>query len=213
MVAIPRTGTAMQSPQEPIDWRPSGPPARWYEWLLVLLLLGLVSGVRAESVYKCEDGHGAVAYQAQPCRADQRTSTLELAAAPAYAPPPQYRLDSPGGDRVAHGSHLGRVASAGAFSWECRVSDGQMFYRHSQCPHSLPAEAKPAGGKIGGKVHSGGRNGNDDNNRSLQVTSRRISREEACRQIHSAGAIGRAGHQHDEDVSTYERNLGRDPCR
>jgi len=40
-----------------------------------------------------------------------------------------------------------------------------------------------------------------------------VPRDEACQRIHSAGAIGRAGHQHDEDVSTYDRNLGRDPCR
>jgi len=31
--------------------------------------------------------------------------------------------------------------------------------------------------------------------------------------MHRAGAISRAGHEHDEDVSTYDRNLGRDPCR
>jgi hypothetical protein len=45
------------------------------------------------------------------------------------------------------------------------------------------------------------------------VSSSRIPRDEACREIHTAGSIGRAGHQHDENVSTYEHNLGRDPCR
>jgi len=34
-----------------------------------------------------------------------------------------------------------------------------------------------------------------------------------CRRLARAGSIGRAGHERDEIVSTYDRNLGRDPCR
>jgi hypothetical protein len=48
---------------------------------------------------------------------------------------------------------------------------------------------------------------------TLHVSSQRIAREEACREIQRAGAAGRAGHEHDEVVSSYEHNLGRDPCR
>jgi hypothetical protein len=40
----------------------------------------------------------------------------------------------------------------------------------------------------------------------------RISRAEACRRIHSAGAALRDGHLRDASVSTYDHLMGRDPC-
>jgi hypothetical protein len=78
-----------------------------------------------------------------------------------------------------------------------------VFYRHGGCPHSVPAVAGSGGtttkrGKTGGGT--------------VAVRAQRIPRDEACEQIHRAGSIGRSGHEHDEDVGTYERNLGRDPC-
>jgi hypothetical protein len=45
------------------------------------------------------------------------------------------------------------------------------------------------------------------------VRSQALPRGEVCRRIAAAGSIGRAGHARDESVSTYDRNLGRDPCR
>ena len=47
----------------------------------------------------------------------------------------------------------------------------------------------------------------------MNDTSAPLPRGEACRRMAAAGSIGRAGHARDESVSTYDRNLGRDPCR
>jgi len=187
------------------EWRPQR-PLRWYEWLVVLLLLVLANGVRAGSVYKCLDGGGAVAYQDLPCAADRQERRIELDPAPAYAPSPQYALE-----RAPMRALPGRSkrAEAQAVSYECRSADGQVFFRHGGCPHSVPANQGPAPQRHGGNTKGGSAKGGG----SVSVSSRRIDRDEACRQIHRAGSIGRAGHEHDDDVGTYERNLGRDPCR
>jgi hypothetical protein len=108
------------------------------------------------------------------------------------------------GHNERSGRHL--AARPSQVSYECRVSDGEVFYRHSPCPHSVSADA--AGG---GKNRS--RSGSQSPSQKLTVSARAVPREEACAQLHRAGAIGRAGHAHDEDVTTYDRNLGRDPCR
>ena len=189
------------------EWRPQR-PLRWYEWLVVLLLLVLANGVRAGSVYKCVGGGGAVAYQDLPCAEDRHERRIELDPAPAWAPSPEYALDRAEPKRAPQSR--AKRAEPHAASFECRSADGQVFFRHGGCPHSVPASPgaaasqRPAGSTKTGATKSGG---------SVSVSSRRIDRDEACRQIHRAGAIGRAGHEHDDDVGTYERNLGRDPCR
>jgi hypothetical protein len=94
-------------------------------------------------------------------------------------------------------------------SYQCRAADGQVFYRHGACPHSIPAgSAHVAGASTRGKASSRGGSG-----ATVSVSTQRIPREEACYEIQRAGAAGRAGHEHDEIASTYEHNLGRDPCR
>jgi len=187
----------------PIEWQAATRQARWYEWLLVLLLLGLAGGVRAATVYKCTDDNGGVAYQSLPCSAQQSEAVVPIAAAPAYARSPEYAIEHTTQPRV-------RAAYAARhepqeMSFECRAADGQVFYRHASCPHSIAGDAST----IGSASHRTSRGSGG----SVPVSSSRIPRDEACRQIHAAGSIGRAGHQHDENVSTYEHNLGRDPCR
>jgi hypothetical protein len=196
----------MRDPQREIpEWQPAGRSTRWYEWLLILLLLSLAGGVRAESVFKCADADGAVAYQSQPCAAAQHESTIAIAPAPAYAKSPEYAVD-----RAAptHERALASRRESQAMSYECRTADGQVFYRHSACPHSVPANASSSGSS----VHHGSRGGSGAG-AMVAVSSRRVPRDEACSQMQRAGAIGRAGHAHDEEISTYDRDLGRDPCR
>lgn len=191
-----------------IQFEECGRSMRWHEWALMLLLLSLVAGVRAESVYKCTDAQGNIAYQAQPCSAAQQQTTLAITPAPAYAASPQYAIERRS-ERAA--SRSTRVARAGftrsesrqATSYECRASDGEVFYRQGGCPRSIAAA--DAGHGKRGKGRAGGT--------SVSVSAHPIPHDEACAQMHRAGAIGRAGHEHDEEVSTYERNLGHDPCR
>ncbi len=182
-------------------WQPTSRATRWYEWLLILLLLGLAGGVRAATVHKCTDAQGAIAYQQLPCSGGARASTVEIAAAPAYAKSPEYALDRPPPAPARLSATRTSRRESEPMSYECRTADGQVFYRHTACPHSVTANASSAA------------HGSRSSKASAAVSSTRVPRDEACQRIHSAGAIGRAGHQHDEDISTYDRNLGRDPCR
>lgn len=194
------------------EWQPTSRSARWYEWLLILLLLGLAGGVRAESVYKCINAHGDVAYQRQPCADGQHTQVIEIPPAPPVTPSPKYALDN---ETAAHESRTAsrtrsaeRREASQPMSYECRATDGQVFYRHASCPHSIPA-----GNVRDGFASTRGKGAGRGGSTTVSVSAQRISREDACREIHRAGAAGRDGHEHDEIVSSYEHNLGRDPCR
>ena len=186
-----------------------GRSMRWYEWLSGLLLLLLAFGLRAQPVYKCTDATGTIAYQDKACGAQQQEREMQFEPAPPLQPSPQYAL--------AHDAapvQMPRTTRAGGRrrqwaqdeekSFECRASNGDVFYRHTACPHSVKAPASGPGHK--GQPNSGVA-------ATLSVSSRPVARSEACAQMRRAGAVGRNGHEHDEDVSTYERNLGHDPCR
>jgi hypothetical protein len=90
-------------------------------------------------------------------------------------------------------------------SYECRLPNGEVFYRHDGCPRTASTGSSMTTDSIRGTYTT---SSND-----VAVTSRRISREEACKKMNSAGAIGREGRGRDQQVSTYDKNLGRDPCR
>ena len=210
-VRISNTGFARPAERRSLcggSFEAHGRSMRWYEWVLMLLLLGLVAGVRAESVYKCTNAQGDIAYQAQPCAAAQQQTMLVIAPAPAHAAAPQYAV-ARRSERTASRSprvaqpELARSEPRQATSYECRASDGEVFYRHGGCPRSIAA-ANGGHGKRG-KGRAG--------DASVSVSAHAIPHDEACVQMHRAGAIGRAGREHDEEVSTYERNLGHDPCR
>jgi len=187
-----------------------GRSMRWYEWLSGLLLLLLACGLRAQPVYKCTGPDGAIAYQDKACGAQQLENELRIDPAPPVQPSPQYFLAHDATQPRSTPSPLPRAGGRRRMwtqdeekSFECRASNGDVFYRHNACPHSIKA---PASGN-GHKGASGGVAA------TLAVSSRPVARSEACAQMRRAGAVGRNGHEHDEDVSTYERNLGHDPCR
>lgn len=192
------------------QWQPTSRSARWYEWIFILLLLGFAAGVRAAPIYKCIGAAGEVAYQGLPCAQGQNASLMQIAAPPAYAPSPQYAV----ADRHTQTRQPTRAARHEAHeptSYLCRSADGQVFYRHGACPHSVASiGTNPSGHDPARSAHA--KHGSTST-ASTGVSSERIDRDEACRQIHRAGAIGRSGHEHDETVSTYDHNLGRDPCR
>ncbi|MGH8090944.1 MAG: DUF4124 domain-containing protein [Rudaea sp.] len=176
----------------------SGRSMRWYEWLTGLFLLGLAFGVRAGSVYKCVDASGATAFQDRPCTVAQAQSKIEIEPAPAHATVPQYVVETRA-QRASYRESRSQTRSARASAYECRASDGRVFYRLGACPRSLATE----GGAARGKSRSGN---------SVSVSGHPIPRDEACVQMRRAGAIGRGGHEFDEQVSTYDKNLSHDPC-
>jgi len=192
-----------------IEFESCGRSMRWYEWLAGLLLLALAVGVRAESVYKCVDADGAVAYQAFACAAQQSQDVIAIPPPPRYAPSPHYLVARQDQTAAPRTPSAARERTPKQTAFECRASDGRIFYRLGGCPHSIAGATSAAVGKghrgTTGAARSGGG--------TVTVAARRVPREEACHEIHRAGAISRDGHEFDEQVSTYERNLGHDPCK
>ena len=158
----------------------------------------------AEAVYKCRAPDGAVAYQDRACAGGAVESNVEIAPAPPAAPSPDYGRDTHEARRSAHATAAPRAGARErreALSYECRAADGELFYRHDRCPGRITADS------------GSGKRGRGGASSTYAVTSEALPRGEVCHRIAAAGSIGRAGHARDENVSTYDRNLGRDPCR
>ena len=171
---------------------------RLQEWLLLLILLLLCNGVHAATAYKCMDASGAVAFQAVPCAESQHATAIDLAPSPAAAPSPHYALEH---DRPSsfyrHDVHVAHAKTEMAY--ECRTGNGEVFYRLSHCPRSVADKSDNHRGKDA--THAG------------TVSSHPVTRAMACSEMRRAGAVGRKGHEYDESISTYDRNLGNDPCK
>lgn len=182
-----------------------------------LLLFGIVAGAHAASVYRCVDAHGHLAYQDTPCAARAYERKVDVQPQPLIGAPGEHAARVAAHTRHASVPHsrarTRRPARAKpAMSWECRAADGEVFYRHTRCPGSIPGDGvvrwKDGGDPPSGKPPRHRRNAWG----AVSVHGRKISRAEACRRIHSAGAAGRDGHARDETVSTYDHLMGRDPC-
>jgi hypothetical protein len=174
--------------------------------LALLLLLGIAHRADAESVYKCRDARGRIAYQDHACADAQQLTQIEIAKAPPPTPLPAYGVASHAraatrNDAARMTSHRGEGEHEAA-SYECRAGNGEVFYRHSACPKSVKTAAVER--RRGDAKQDTG---------SFAVSGTRLTRSEACRRMAASGSIGRSGHQRDEQVSTYDRNAGRDPCR
>ncbi|HEY6940638.1 DUF4124 domain-containing protein [Dokdonella sp.] len=172
-----------------------------------LLLLAAVA--HADSVYRCRNARGEVAYQDHACATGEQQAEVALDPLPAAAPAAGHEraLETHGRSRSQPPARAGRrprgpAGARSAMSWECRAADGEVFYRHGACPKSIAAShGAPVGTRRGGSKGSG----------AIGVTASPLPRAEACRRLEHPG--GRNGREHDETVSTYERNAGRDPCR
>jgi len=158
----------------------------------------------AEAVFKCRGADGTLAFQDHACAAGAAESQVEIAPPPPAAPSPEYGRDSKEPHRAARTAATSRAparARSEAVSYECRAANGELFYRHGSCPGRIAADT------------GSGKRGRGGASTTFAVTSEALPRGEACRRMAAAGSIGRAGHARDESVSTYDRNLGRDPCR
>lgn len=189
-----------------------------------LLLLCVAACARAGVAYKCVDAHGQVAFQANACPAQARQTALKLRGQPLIdpdAPAAPTRTTGRGIDaahrirghaRPHHASGPTRARKQPT-SWECRVSDGEVFYRHTRCPHSVPGDGvmRSAGVYVVGRGQ-GKRRGGRNAWSALTVHARKVSRSEACKQINAVAAVERDGSARDERASVYEHDLGRDPC-
>jgi len=175
--------------------------------MLGLCAAGLIPVARAAPVYRCLDTQGQVAYQDRACAPTQQETQLALAALPPPQSSPDYghgarqRASDTGERKRAAGRPAPRKAPVHEpVSYECRAADGEVFYKHTACPKSIRTHAATRSGRRGRATSE-----------SIAVSGSAVSRAEACRRL--AASPARAGHERDDQVSTYERNLGRDPCR
>lgn len=178
-----------------------------YRFALLCAALLPAAAAPAASVYKCTDAEGYIAYQATPCAAHLSSRVMALrpqpaAAATASTAPTPARPARPKPPKTRQ---LRQEAALPAQSWQCRISNGEVFYQHSPCPDRVTASAERRDGATRGRSRAAPA--------ALAVSARPLPRDEACRLIHAPSASDRSGHERDEDVGTYERNLGRDPCR
>ena len=185
-----------------------GSKCAWVAFAL-LAMFGTKTNVRAEAVYKCRDAEGHITYQDRACSGAQQETQIELVAPPSDPSSPDYGVAERRPASRASGSRSAarRAGSAEAMSYECRADNGEVFYRHSSCPKSIPAHRDGAanGSHARGKARRGAT--------SAAVSAVPLTRAEACKRMAAAGSVGRSGRARDESVSTYDRNAGRDPCR
>jgi hypothetical protein len=113
--------------------------------------------------------------------------------------------------RSRHARCTSRGAHSRSFARDDARAARKRFLRMSRRERRALLSSRDLPGKITAEAASGkhGRSAST----AFAVTSEAMPRSEACRRIAAAGSIGRAGHERDQSVSTYDRNLGRDPCR
>lgn len=193
----------------------------WLGPFTAACLLLIAGGVHAGAIYKCVDAHGQVAFQANACPARTRQTAVDVREQPLIDPdaPVVAPMKQKSGTQRAHARPRPHRASRRArarkepLSWECRAADGEVFYRHTHCPHSVPGDGVMRSGgtyalRRGGGSRSRARSAWDP----VPVHARKVPRSEACRQINAVAAVERDGSARDERVSVYEHDLGRDPC-
>ncbi|WP_386069519.1 DUF4124 domain-containing protein [Tahibacter sp. UC22_41] len=195
---------------------------------LSLLLLAWTLPAPALTIHRCTGSDGTPAFQDRPCAPHQQSGVVVLRAEHVAAEPAASastsRNERGGNNRVPATTKNGNarttksavrsrsrrnataVVTTGAdSSWECRAGNGEIFYQHGPCPAAVTGSVEQRTSATRGRRRSDAQ--------TVPVAGRPIARADACRRIHAASASDRAGHERDEDVSTYERNLGRDPCR
>ena len=165
--------------------------------LAAIALGAFAKHAHAESVFRCRGADGAVAFQDRPCADANAQSTVEIAPAPPVQPSPDYGVANVREPRIARARSSAR-APREAVSFACHAANGETFYRHGSCPKQIAIAGSGARGAA---------------SKSVAVTAEAMPRADVCRELSRGGAIGRAGHARDESISSYERNLGRDPCR
>lgn len=183
-------------------------------WILVAVGLAVSAVASAQTVYKCVDSENRIAFQQTPCQAGQRESEVAIKPSPPPPPPPPPSRPAPSREgalaareymaNLAREAEPAPVQSAPVVqSYQCTIVTGEVFYRHSRCPDGVRNGTEMRFYRYTGAVESGPH--------YVAVTeSKPVPRSFACQEMRSAG---RSGRKYDEQISTYDKNLGRDPCK
>lgn len=181
-----------------------------------LLLCALAAIAHAASVYRCSSANGRLAFQDIPCAAHSQQHKINvtpqpLIGAPGEAAARRRSLRSHHAASRPRRHATRRHQPKPVMSWECNAADGEVFYRHTRCPGSVPGDGVVRSGYA--QEQSGSHSRRRHNAwGSVRVHGVKVTRAEACKNIHSAGAAVRDGHLRDANVSTYDHLMGRDPC-
>lgn len=179
----------------------------------VALMTFAAAAAGAAEIHRCRGADGVVAYQQTPCADDAQREPLPV------LPPPSSGLiaaPAPAADSHAEEAPLAALSPPARFAppslpqaWQCVAANGEVFYRHDACPTRI-VERYP--------LYLSGWNYTYDRPAVVvstlpdyvPVDAYRVSLREACRAIERSG--DRDGRARDQTFSTYDRNLGRDPC-
>jgi hypothetical protein len=180
------------------------------------MLLMMAVGAHAATVYRCTDHAGRVAYQDNPCAALTQQRALDLSPQPPIGNTPTRIHDTTAQTRhrVSTQSRPRRARTRRAkptTAWECRAANGEVFYRFTRCPGSVPGDgvvrndyAQPVSNpRARGRHNAWSR---------VRVHGVKVTKAEACHRIHSVVESSRDGYLRDANVSTYDHLMGRDPC-
>lgn len=210
----------------PFDLRGHVPSKSWSRPRLAhaacaALLWTCMASAHAASVYRCVDARGHLAFQDVPCAVHAHQRKIDLLPLPVIGDPAEVaaaerRTEAAHARHAANGMRKKHASSRRSrakpqMSWECRAADGEVFYRHTRCPASIPGDGtvRTAYAEKQSRENMRGRHNAWSR---VRVHGIKVPRAEACRRIHSAGAAVRDGHLRDADVSTYDHLMGRDPC-
>lgn len=166
--------------------------------IIAAILLCTSLSLQAQTIHKCTNAGGQIAFQQTPCAPTQRSTVVEIVPHAGVAVTPNETPKAAKPRAAMTTSRRATKAPVPVYSFECRSRSGAVFYRHAACPATVPMTGAPR--KVGSRSRD----------ETESVSARRVPRVEACRGLRS---VARHGREHDEVISTYERNLGRDPCR
>ncbi|HEX7370979.1 MAG TPA: DUF4124 domain-containing protein, partial [Rhodanobacteraceae bacterium] len=114
-----------------------------------LLLCGIVGSAHAASVYRCVDAQGRLAFQDTPCTVQADGSEVDLHPQPLIGAPGEHAAREAADEHRTRSMQYVRKPRAHSrrtrtkkpvMSWECHAADGEVFYRHTRCPSSVPGD-------------------------------------------------------------------------
>jgi len=174
------------------------------KWILFALYFTVLESSAQQTVYRCVEEDGSTTFSDQPCSEDPDVLHIEESHNP--APPRQYlpRASTANNDDTGRAnSSPAPPSSRQAISYRCSIDTGEVWYLHSPCPSRVTIrEIEDLEFEEGWAEVS----------REVTVDQTEVSRSSACSQIYAVGT-SRRGSDRDESYTTYERNMGRDPCR
>lgn len=178
------------------------------------LLLIVSAGAHAATVYQCQDAAGHAAFQDTPCVGSAHQTRENVVGQPLIDPSAPHALTMDAHPPRAAARRVTRTVrqhEKPAMAWECRAADGEVFYRHTRCPGSVPGD-----GVVRDRYNAATTRPSSRRRRTawspVRVHGVKVTRAEACAAINGVAAGGRDGHERDANVSVYAHLMGRDPC-